>query len=42
MASGERSPRTALPGFNEGERPDLHVLLSGIQMTVSLPAVSAS
>ena len=36
IAHEPSAPRTALPGFGEGERPDLQVLLSSIDMTVSL------
>ena len=36
VAHEPSAPRTALPGFGEGEHPDLQVLLSSIDMTVSL------
>ena len=36
VAHGPRAPRPPLPGFDENDRPELQVLLSSIDMTVSL------
>jgi hypothetical protein len=42
VAHGPNGPLGALPGFADRDRPEVQVLLSSIDMTVSFAAISIS